>query len=283
MTALPLLAAATCFTSENSNVTDQFRTQLDVFEGATRVSGLAEYAVLFIITISGLSMAVSQSIVTSFSRSRVHLCARQWIFVFRLILLVGAWGVVIAAYLKFNSLRKCLAASPWPSDDAEHKWDFGQLVPCFLAASCGFGFLRGVWRYVRSQPLTLPSGNLFGSSHAHVRNSGYSLPYLVTTWSRPYHQKQSISLRILRGLAKYANNRISPISELKSTISSLTRSFKTLGKHYLHQSDPLDSPNLGLSVPAPISPTMLTARSARSIGSAGSLLHRNILSPCKSP
>lgn len=141
-TAPLLLASAACFTSENINVTDQFRTQLDIFEGATRVSGLAEYAVLFIITIFGLVMAVSQSIVTSSSRSRVHLCARQWIFVFRLILLVGAWGIAIAAYLKFNSLRKWLAASPWPSDNAENKWDFGQLVPCFLLLLAPLAFFE---------------------------------------------------------------------------------------------------------------------------------------------
>lgn len=142
MTAPLLLAAAACFTSENINITDQFATQLDIFEGATQVSGLAEYAVLFVITIFGLIMAVSQSIVTSSSRSRIHLRARQWIFVFRLILLVGAWGIAIAAYLKFDSLRKWLAASPWPSDDAEHRWDFGQLVPCFLLLLAPLAFFE---------------------------------------------------------------------------------------------------------------------------------------------
>ena len=131
-TAPPLLAAAACFTSENITMTNQFDKEYGIFEGPTQVSGLVEYAVLFIITTFGLIMAISQSIVTSSSRSHVHVRARQWIFVFRSILLVCAWVIAVAAFLKFNSLRNWLAASPWPKDDAEHRWDFGQLVPCLL-------------------------------------------------------------------------------------------------------------------------------------------------------
>ena len=141
-TAPPLLAAAACFTSENISIANQFSTQYDIFEGSAHVTGLVEYAVLFIITIFGLLMAISQSIITSSSPGHAHICARKWIFVFRLILLIGAWGIAIAAYLEFNSLRNWLAASPWPKDDGEHKWDFGQLVPCFLLLLTPFTFLE---------------------------------------------------------------------------------------------------------------------------------------------
>lgn len=142
MTAPPLLAAAACFTSENISITNQFAVELDVFIGPEHVTGLVEYAVLFIISAFGIVIAILQSVITSSSRKRAHLSARKWIFVFGTILLLGAWAIAIAAYLKFNSLRKWLAASPWPADNGEHQWDFGQLVPCLLLILAPLAFFE---------------------------------------------------------------------------------------------------------------------------------------------
>ena len=131
-TAPPLLAAAACFTSEKITTTDR-----------VHATGFAEYVVLLIITIFGLIMAMAQSLVTS-SRNDKYLHLRNWIFVLRPILLISAWAIAIAAFIKSNSLRNWLAASPWPKDDAEHSWGFGQLVPCFLLLLTPLAFFDAV-------------------------------------------------------------------------------------------------------------------------------------------
>ena len=162
-TAPPLLAAAACFTSENINDTSQFGAELDVLKGHDRVTGLVEYAVLFIIAVFGLIMATTQSVMTALSRGHAYLSARRWVFVFRLILLIGAWAIAIAAYLKFNSLRHWLAASPWPEDDAEVEWDFGQLVPCFLLFLTPLAILEALGGKSASEiSSTLSDANVFG-------------------------------------------------------------------------------------------------------------------------
>ena len=86
MAAPPLLLAAACFTSENINVTNQFGTQLKIFESPAHVPGLVEYGVLFV----GHLMAILQSMLTASSRSHGHLNARKWIFFSRLGLLISA-------------------------------------------------------------------------------------------------------------------------------------------------------------------------------------------------
>ena len=118
-TAPHLLVAVACSTSENVGVTNQFDTEYDILEVSKHFSELVEHAVLSTIKIFGLAMAITQSVVKLSSRSHTYLCARQWIFLFRLILRVGTWATVIAAYLKLCSLQNWLAATPWPEIDAE--------------------------------------------------------------------------------------------------------------------------------------------------------------------
>ena len=138
-TAPRLLAAAACFTAENITITDQYGMVMKAFDVPGRVTGLGEYVVLFVITFLGLMVAITQSIVTSsssfFSSSSSpgrSITARKLFFAFRLALLIGAWAIATLAYVKFTNLQKWLAQSPWPQDDAEGKWDFGQTMPCIL-------------------------------------------------------------------------------------------------------------------------------------------------------
>lgn len=140
-TAPPLLAAAACFTSENITIMDQYGMVMKASEAPGRVTGLGEYVVLFVITLLGLMVAITQSMVTS-SSSSSRITARKWIFVFRLALLFGAWAIATLAYIKFTNLQKWLAQSPWPQDDGEGKWDFGQTMPCILLLLTPLSFLE---------------------------------------------------------------------------------------------------------------------------------------------
>lgn len=139
-----LLAPAACFTTNNVTFVNQISGQWNVLEGKTHISGLAEYVVLFIFTISGLVMAITHSYLSSSARKHVHLCLRQWMFVFRIILLLGAIGVAIAACHQFNALQDWMHASPWPADNNEREWNFGQLVPLFLILLAPLQFIEAL-------------------------------------------------------------------------------------------------------------------------------------------
>ncbi|KAL6715519.1 hypothetical protein ACLMJK_006480 [Lecanora helva] len=127
---------AACFTSNVTviNQIDQtYEAATIAFKNKGRITGLAQYVILFVFTIVSLGMAIAHSFfgASSWVKKRPH-TARKVDGILRLTLIFIAIGIAIAACVQFNGLRRWMHASVWPADDDENEWSFGQLVPCFL-------------------------------------------------------------------------------------------------------------------------------------------------------
>ena len=134
---------AACFTSSVTVANQVPKAFNDAFKRPERITGLAEYSILFVFTIISLLMAIAHSFVTSPARlANKHLHMRRASCVLRIGLLLAAIGIAIAACVQFNRLRKWMHASVWPADNNESEWTFGQLVPVFLMLLAPLQFIE---------------------------------------------------------------------------------------------------------------------------------------------